>query len=223
MAVESSESSENDGFEVEDDEGFVDRQRKKQILENRREVEEAAKQVFPQVKLGNYTEDQAVGVWHEIVRSYLMSIEPLLKDFSLPNAEQAYLYEPLGSVVLKPPEKYQQRQGIKQMAESGVELLSEPLEPTSRTIEGLKTVIEQDTYTETWQVEVNHIKGLQGANTPPQTETVTATEPIPRIALMNAVRTADEFLQNANVGLAVGQANKEAKSDYSQIEDIDSL
>jgi len=209
--------------EVEDREGFVDKQRKKTILENRAKIDEVAERVFPASARDEYHEEYACRMYHEPVRTYLMSIEPLLRDFSLSNAEHAYLHAPLGEVTLTPPPEFQSAPNkAAHITQRGFKLLSEPIEPETETITGLKEVIERDGYSRSWQAHVNWIDGFRKKHEPPQWETVRAEEHMPRMALINAVRVADEFLQDANVGFAVG-GSQETEADYSDIDAVDSL
>jgi len=209
--------------EVEDEEGFVAKQRKKTILQNRAKIDEVAERVFPATARDEYSEMYAARMFHESVRVYVMSIEPLLRDFSLKNAEHAYLHAPLGEVTLAPPPEFQSMPNeAREIAERGFKLLSEPIEPDTKEIEGLKEVIERDGYSESWRVHVNWIDGYKKKHEPPQWETITAEEHMPKMALLNAVRVADEFLQEANVGLSVG-GSQETEADYSDIDEVDSF
>jgi hypothetical protein len=210
----STDKSDSADFRVEDSEGYVDRRRKENILNNREKVEEVAESVFPAAKRGECSQEYAAGMWHETVRNYLISIEPLLKDFDLPNAEEAYLHQPLGVVELTPPEQFQNRAGPAEIAQRGFILKSEPLEPFEETVTGLKDVIEKDEYHHTWEVRVNRKQGLSAKRQGTETVTVEESRPMPKVALMNAVRTADEFLQEANVGLALGKGRPTAN--YSE-------
>ncbi|WP_436910318.1 hypothetical protein [Halosimplex marinum] len=208
---------------VEDQEGYVDKERKRTILENRAKIDEVAESVFPGKAREEYPEEYACRMYHEPVRTYLMSIEPLLRDFSLKGAEDAYLNAPLGKVTLAPPPEFQSMPGeAEQIKDRGFRLLSDPIEPETKRIEGLKEVIEREGYSETWKVHINWIRGYEKKHDPPQWQTVSAEEHMPRMALINAVRVADEFLQEANVGLSVG-GSQETEADYSDIDEVDSF
>jgi hypothetical protein len=63
-------------------------------------------------------------------------------------------------------------------------------------------------------VRVNRKQGLSAKRQGTETVTVEESRPMPKVALMNAVRTADEFLQEANVGLALGKGRPTAN--YSE-------
>ncbi|ELZ24900.1 hypothetical protein C475_11705 [Halosimplex carlsbadense 2-9-1] len=192
-------------IEVEDEEGYVDRQRKQDIIESRRKVIQVQERVFSAAARGEMKQEYACRMWHESIRVYLLSIEPLLRDFDLPNAEEAYLHTKLGEVTLSPPPELQSEpESGKEIAERGFKLLSDPISPEKEPIHGLKEIIENDGYSQSWKVRINQIKGLQAKRQGPHTETVTAEEHMPKMALMNAVREADQFLQEANVGLALG-------------------
>jgi len=194
-------------FEVEDEEGFVDRQRKKNILQNRQKCEETAEYIFPRMNRGQIRYDTAVRSFHEPVRNYLLSIEPLLKDSSLPYADEAYLQQPMGIVEFPLPPKFQGlggRPDPQDIKRRGFKLLGEPPEPDERTIIGLKEIIEKDEYTHSWSVDVEPVRGIAAKHKQRDTVTERVVKPTPKMALVNAVRTADEFLQETNVGLSVG-------------------
>lgn len=211
---------------VEDQDGYTDTERKRVILDNRQKCQETAEFVFPRVSQGVMRQEAAVRTFHEPVRNYLLSIEPLLKQSDLPLAEQAYLGQPMGVVEFPLPPKFQGLGGRidpKQVKKRGFRLLGDPPEPDQHTIIGLKEIIERDEYTHTWEVEVNPIGGMAAKTKPRDTHTETVVKPTPKMALINAVRTADEFLQNAGVGLELGDQTTEAESDYSDIDEIDNL
>lgn len=204
-------NGEDSEFEVEDAEGFVDRQRKKNILQNRQKCEETAEYLFPRVKRGQIRHETAVRSYHEPVRNYLLSIEPLLKDSNLPYASEAYLEEPMGIVEFPLPAKFQGlggRPDPKQIKRRGFRLLGEAPEPSETTIIGLKEIIEQDEYSHSWSFEVEPIRGIGAKHKARDTVNKQIVKPTPKRALVNAVRTADEFLQQANVGLSVGSGDE---------------
>jgi hypothetical protein len=193
--------------EIEDAEGLADRERKKDIIENRRKCEETAEYLFSRVSQGQIHPHAAARSFKEPVRSYLMSIEPLLKSSDLPYAEQAWLDEKMGVVEFPLPPRFQGlggRPDEKEIKRRGFRLLGDPPEPDSHTIRGLKEIIERDQYTHSWEIQINPIRGMKAKQTARTTHTETIEKPTPKMALFNAIRTADEFLQNAGVGLEVG-------------------
>lgn len=205
--VEQQQNGTEPDLEVEDAEGYVDRERKKDILKNRRKVEETAEYVFPRAKRGELGPATAAGHFHEPVRNYLISIEPLLKDFDLPDAEQVYLHEPMAELVFSPPAEFTRPDGIPsetQLKERGYRVLGEPPEPEEHTIRGLKEIIERDRYDRSWEVTIEPLRGIRARRTAQKTETVTDTQVTPKRALWNAVRTADTWLQQAGIGLELG-------------------
>lgn len=200
---------ENGRHVVEDEEGFVDKEVKKRILENRQEVDEWSRSLFSAERTGGIDTEDAVMIWRDRVVEYLTSIEPLLRDDSLPDARHAYLREPLGVAVLEPPEEYQQEPGrpsIEELVERGPEWFrGDPPEPKQQTFQGLKSVIETERVTAEWEVPVD-------TDRPPrrEREQVHKQQPVPKHVLENAVRVADEFLHQIGIGVTtVEDANDE--------------
>lgn len=215
MATDQPHMADEADFEVEDEEGYVDRERKQNIIQNRQKCEETAEYLFPRVNRGEMRYEAAVRSFHEPVRNYLLSIEPLLKDPDLPYAEEAYLREPMGVVEFPLPPKFQDlggRSDPQRIKQRGFRLLGDPPEPDEHTIIGLKEIIERDEYTHTWEVEVNPVRGIAAKSKRRHTETETAVKPTPKVALINAIRTADEFLQNAGVGLSLSTDDPHGKT-----------
>lgn len=199
-------------LELDDDGNFVDRRKKQDLLEMRQTVREWQQELFTQVRFGKMDYETATTIWGDRVREYLVTIEPLLLtgegptftdpenfEFELDGAEDVYLNAELGIVEVPPPEEYHT---LKQQAKQSetIKLPSnETLEPQEQPIVGLKNVIELDTVQASWQVDVYDARRAPSQRL--QTRTVQNEVPLNRVTLQNAVRVADEWLQNQGIGI----------------------
>lgn len=212
-----SRGSPNTGIKsVLDEENFVDRKRKEQILSLRQSVDEYESELFFGVAQDQLTPDEAVSLWHDAVRRYLMAFEPLLRREDIPNSDYYYTGIELGAVTVEPPEKYRTTPSVRGKSRSNDVLLaqSKPPKPKTTDIEGLKTVIEKEIISEEWSVRVDRARS-PGPSTGPPIETVTVeeSEQMPRSVLRNAVRAGDEFLEKAGVGLQTGVEQVDVEAD----------
>jgi len=188
--------------EVQDEENYVDKRTKDRIMEVRQDVDKWWSELYTMAAMGDIEADEATRLWHEHIRRYLVAIEPLLRnDDELPHAAEFYKEKNLGTVRVDPPEELHEQTGIPEpddVLSIGALVQSEPPDPKEETIQGLKTVIERDAIQKTWTVRVRAVdKPGPGV----QDRTYEQTIPIPREIILNAVRTADEFLQQAGIGV----------------------
>lgn len=195
-------SSDNEGrVHAVDEENYVDKERKRQILNSRLEAREWRRELFTNVRTGDMDEQVAVLLWGDRVREYLMSIEPLLRNFSLPNAEELYKERELGQVQVYPPDELRNAaQGRRGESTSGLTVLNGDLEPRTHTIHGLKEVIDREYVEFSWSVQIRD----PSRNPPRQSITETNSEALPRHILRKSVRDADEWLQNVGIGVETG-------------------
>lgn len=192
--------------EVSDEEGFVDRKKKETIIQNRQEIKEWNKKLFSNEKMGGISYEEAVSLWRDRVVEYLVSIEPLLNRENLPLSTEAYTEWPLGYVEFELPEEYQQQRATSINDLVGREshyLTGNPETTKTVTVRGLKTVIERETVAVEWTLKRRQVSG------PPVIEEITHREevPMPKHILLNAVRMADDWLQQAGIGLAFAKKN----------------
>lgn len=203
MAVNGDSPDEEEWF-VEDDEEYVNKRKKERILSLREDVDEWKREVLTEMRLGQMDEETAMLLWGDRVRDYLLAIEPLFYHDGMPGRKQAYLEEKLGYVVIEPPQQLQQTE--REAARAGARgrghdlLQDEPLEPARVLVEGLKTVIERESATYEWDVQVR-TRNPGPDDDRRKTITVEEEAPLNRTVLQNAVRVADEFLQGAGIGL----------------------
>lgn len=188
---------------VRDEENYVDRERKKLILQRRRDIDEWKRELFTDAKLGDLPYQTAISLWGDRVRDYLIAVEPLLRDESLSGAAEAYTQADIGVIEIPPPKEMQAAntaRGRRNPVVDGYELVNGPPEPKKETITGLKDVIEKEAVTATWEVQGRRVE-TAGRRERRQTITATQTAPLNKTTLRNAVRITDEFLQDAQLGI----------------------
>lgn len=187
---------------VEDEENFVATERKKQILGARENVRDWREELFTAARTGEIDEESAVTLFGDPVREYLMTIEPLLQ-LDLSNAQEVYEKKELGTIELRPPEEYLEAAGGRQSpGRRSEKTVSGDLDVKTYTIEGLKEVIERESVSATWTIHIKWARPqFAPRGGPRQTVQPTVEKPLTREVLRNAVRTADQWLQEAGVGL----------------------
>lgn len=189
---------------VRDDENYVDKERKKLILQRRREADEWKRELITDAKLGELNYQTAISLWGDRVRDYLIAVEPLLKDEGLDGATEAYRNEDVGRIEIPPPPELQydptEDRGHRNPVVDGYELVNGEPEAKSEIITGLKDVIEREAVTATWEVQ-GRLVGSGSRGRRRKTITRTRTAPLSKTTLQNAIRITDEFLQNANLGV----------------------
>lgn len=204
-----------------DDENYVDRERRRDILDARREVREWRKQIFTELRLGTaeYGEQEALMVFGDRVREYLLVLEPLLGNETLPKSQLAYLNYRFDPVILGPPEELvaaAKDGGRPSQSEksngSDFSVIGELPEPEAFSFNGLKKIIETETITAQWTVYVRWDENNNG-NDRREKITRSKTVPLPKWLLRDAVRLADEWAQQANLGLELGTPEIDAVDD----------
>lgn len=214
----STPTSANEGGEfVLDEENLVDKKRKEMILSRRQEIDEREDELFSAVKVGKLTYEQAATLWHDSVRRYLTSFEPLLRNERIPQSDHYYHTIHLGEVEISPPERFQVSGGRPQLGRgqrSGI-LGEDAPETVEETIQGLKTVIETEQFSKQWsfRVDLSKAGSFPQSGHPIQEVTCEETVPMPRGVLMNAVRAGDEFLENAGIGVETGAKEVDVQAD----------
>lgn len=201
---------------VEDEEGFADTERKRHVLQLRQDVDEWKGRLRNRVAFEELTQYKAITLWHGKVRTFLVSIEPLLRNDNLEENRDYYEDVKLGSVTLAPPEEYRKQSSIpttEELRKRDFELLEDVPEPKVKTIRGLKAVIENESITATWDLTVNNQAG-PGL----RTKTITEERPFTWQILLNAVRESDQFLQNIGIGFEVVESD--TRDGYFTYDDI---
>ena len=243
----SSENNQNDTAQVLDEENRIDKRLKDRILDARERVAEREDEIFVGAPLDGEVDlahDQLVSLWSTTVRQFLRTIEPLLRSDEIDISHHYYRELPILKDTLHPPDGptelvtdgepqddpafiqwslfYSDDISKREIIESSDPFSREfePPEPKTVELQGLKSVIEQEKISVSWEVPLN--PGLTPAN---RTHVAYPryNDPLSKPTLEYAVRKADEFLHNAGIGLEIGDPTKEADADYSDIENIDTL
>lgn len=229
------EQDRGDFFKIEDEEGFVDKKQKQAILDLRNKVDDREDELMFAAGDDRINETQAVGLYHRTINQFLRRIEPLLRSDEINGATQAYYYEPLGDVEIPPPpvefdtpQRYLEREAIElkdrfDQADADPQYVlaqrSNIPTPKEKTVKGLKTVIERDGVSAEWEVGVTKINDEELATFDRGEQiTISNTVPFGWGILTNAVRIADSFLDNADLGLsAVNEQEGTMKDKYKEI------
>lgn len=198
--------------EVEDKEGSVDQKLKTRIINARERVDEAEQAIFVEAATDpgiSLSRDEQISVWGTVIRQFLRAIEPLLRDNDVKKSTKYYEEIEIGEEVLYPPptdgydftliSQFDDETNIRRALglPRGVDL------PEPKVIEftGLKDIIETDgILSQQWLVKVDN------SGPPPEHEYVkpTVQRMVSKQIFENSVRQADQFLQQAGIGLDLG-------------------
>jgi hypothetical protein len=241
----SSDENPPEGAQVIDEENRIDNRLKDRVLDARDRVATNENEVFVKAPLSSditRTRAELVEIWGTSVTQYLKTIEPLLRSEELSRAEYFYTELPIIDKRVIPPDgptvvsegndRYEKQINWSRLYGSEIdnwEIIRdtplfgpgfEPPEPKPVELYGLKSIIETGGISESWRVPLN-----PGSAFGKQTRVAHPVykEPLSKSTLEYAVRKADQFLQEAGIGLEVGDPKSEADADYSDIEEIDSL
>jgi len=218
------DSGDNPAEQVIDEEGTVEQKIKSRIIEARKHVDDSEDAVFIEAPLReevNLSRGEQVHIWGTSVRQFLRTIEPLLRSDKIDKAGKYYKEVPIGEEPVYPPDgKYPQdpnrgeqhtyrwgmfyRDGVEnhELIQQHPKLTRgfEPPKPKQVGLQGLQDVIETKKASYKWAVTVN-------PDEPPfrqQTVFPEITMPLKKEWLEKAVRLADQFLQEAGIGLEIG-------------------
>lgn len=207
------QNPDEDNSETVQDDGTVDQKLKKRILDTRRRVDEREDYLYVQatVDANKHIEPAEQDVyWGMVVKQYLRTIEPLLQEESVSEANKFYDDIPIGEVTLVPRDT--ERYPFQSVAagdvspmrfkiQYGLPRAVELPEPETVEFRGLKSVIERGPMVgRTWEVETDVYSD------PAEGGVVRTSDqrPIPKQIYEDAVRAADRFLQQAGIGLEIG-------------------
>jgi hypothetical protein len=225
-----------DTLEIEDTDGLVDKKKKEIIINSRQNVDEVENEVILGIAREDINDAGIIQMWHHSIRQFLRNIEPLLRNPDIEGARETYTRTQLGTVTLDPPPfATPEPEHLKDPKQAQREDKYDPSitlhrdctvpKPVSKDIRGLRRVIEENQIIHEWTVQIDPrlSEGYDDYTRPVET-TLTASQHYPQGILNTAVRTADHFLETANVGLSLTDTGgDEADADYSDIEDIDTL
>lgn len=210
----------NDGNKrVTDSEGTVDEKVKNRILKARERVDEREDLLFVQMPAdpnSRLSRREATAAWNTTVRQYIRAIEPLLKSDEIQEAGYYYREVPLGREEFPPPDGKKQwsnfartdneTQVIRSM---GLHPSFDPPEAKEVRFEGLKDILDKQQISLSWQFNVDPTQWGPEV----ERERLNITTPVPKHTLEEAVSAADQFLQEAGVGLEIGHQEQDAEDD----------
>jgi len=220
--------------QVTDDEGTVDEKVKNRILNARERVDEREDAVFVQSALDSevrLNRQARVGIWATSVKQYLRTIEPLLQSDDIDNSDYYYWELPIIEREVTPPdgltrvisgnddkeEKIHWSMFYNDAVDTTRLIIDNPLfgtgfqppEPKTIKLEGLRDVIETNGISVSWDVPLNPRDfGPQQRIAQPVFQ-----KPLQKEWLEFAVRQADQFLQQAGIGLEIGHQETDDPDD----------
>jgi len=200
--------------QVLDEEGTVDSKVKDTILKARNRVDKARFELDVQEPMNpevSLPEAQKVEIFSKMVKQFLIRIEPLLSADSV-KGNKTYYHggdEPLATFELVPPDTEGYRLSLVTQdkdAETLRRMIGLPRgvelpEPMTVTFRGLKDIIEKPSVvSHQWEV----CTANQGA--PPNWEYIYPVEQrmVPKSVYRDAMRDADQFLQEIGIGVQTG-------------------
>jgi len=213
----------SNGQQILDEEGTVHEKLKERIIQARDRVDNYENHVFieattdPEIQL---RPNERVAIWGTSVKQYLRTIEPVLRSDEVTHSNKYYQQVHIGELTLYPPETdgYDFQRAARMNADDTTIRRALDLppgtdlpQPTNRTFQGLQSIIEApETLQSQWEVCVNN------AGPPPQHDYVypQTQRTIPKQIYEDAVRHADEFRQQAGVGLDIGVP----ETDYQELD-----
>jgi len=203
-------------YEVKDTDDLVAREKKKMIIESRKMVNQVEAELFL-AGPGDDIQVDSLTTYNHIIRQYLRNIEVLLANDDIKGATEAYKNAFLGRVTITPPVDPNQETKPDhlqdddptpqwaQYANSDIVLhrFSDPVEPQTFEVAGLREIIETQGRSATWDIIVDRKRSKAYDGSGPEKMTVSDFEPWNIDILNNALRTADQFLDNANIGFSL--------------------
>lgn len=201
-----------DDITIKDEENYTDKKIKQRILNTRDMLNEAKFELFagrltePDVEV---SQQQALFAWGDLVRSYLRDLGVLLYHEDLPGAEYYREKVEIGEIQIIPPDKDDYQFSLVAQGQLSAEELrrhfglgrgAELPQPRTRQLRGLASVIEMEPVIEEhWAVSLNPREA------PPNRDILrlSKAKPVPRHIYENALVQADQFLQEAGIGLDI--------------------
>jgi hypothetical protein len=200
---------------VTDSEGTVDKKVKNRILKARERVDTREDLLFVQIaadRRSRLSHAEAVAAWGTTIRQYIRAIEPLLKSGEIEQSEYYYREKKLGEKEIPPPdgEKEWSRfagpgDTTQTKREMNLHPSFDPPEAKKINFHGLKDILEKRQITLSWAFSPDPTKWGPER----EIERLSVTVPVPKHVLEAAVSAADEFLQNAGIGLEIGREEGE--------------
>jgi len=215
MSQEPRENGDEPDKEVVDEENSVDQKIKTWIIETRKRVDKAEEKIFvdsatdPNVQISR---EEQIMTWATIVKQFLRTIEPILQEEEMKRANYYYNDVEIGGKKLHPPDTngyefsllrhMEDKSDNEKRRALGLPKGADLPEPKPIVFTGLKDVIERPPVLQhQWVVTVDN-RGPPGTQEEvyPRAQTV-----VPKKIYEDAVRKATRFLQQAGIGLEVGE------------------
>lgn len=217
-----STESDTPGKKVLDEEGTVDQKVKDRILKARQRVDDREDYLYIEAPVDNdksVDELEKVVYWGMVVKQYIRSIKPLLTSEDVNQSYEYAVEEPIGTIMFYPRDTdgipfSQLRHGdintfrFKKQHNLPADVTLPT--PAERAIVGLTDVLRLDTtVSHTWTVQAGQFNHPDAGGV----IRITDEKPVPKHLYEKAVELADEFLQQAGVGLNVGAREVTSKPD----------
>jgi len=195
---------------VADEEGSVDTKIKTRILKSRERVDSAEEALFVEAATDEtmrFNRQQQIVTWGTMVKQFLRTIEPLLRSDEVKGSTKYYEEIEIGKEVLTPPDTdgypFSRVSFTNKSDKQLRRMLGLPRgvsipKPMPVTFNGLRSIIEApDVLEQRWVVTVDN------SGPPPTHKEVYPHEKkvISKDIFVDAVRYADQFLQEAGIGL----------------------
>jgi hypothetical protein len=223
----------NGSRQVVDEAGTIDEKVKRLIIDARSRVMEREDLLFVEAALGGTrSEHELAAMWATTVKQYLRVLEPLLRSSQIEHSQEYYLDRPLGEIVIYPPDtdtdskfvdvtpphvdgypfsdlhRFGDVNETEIKRQLGLPLDADLPEPKSVQFTGLKEMIEAPRQVEaSWDLRLDRGRPAFVQNR----VSMTKSKPLPKTLYEDAVRLADEFRQQAGVGIETGHRTKDVE------------
>lgn len=208
------------GEQVQDD-GSVDQKIKNRIISARNRVDEDEQYLYVHVPADRRAHLNGIdrhNAWATSVRQYIRAIRPLLTSDRIERSTFYYHEVPLGVVEVVPPDKggiewskfaQDDADEFKLKRSMGLPPNFDPPEAKEAKFTGLKDVLDRRGIHLTWSIDKK--PGYASFQDKSQVR-LEVSRPIPKWVLEESVSRADEFLQQAGVGLEIGSDDPHGKT-----------
>lgn len=196
MSANPDDRDDNTDVFVGDDEGLVDRERRKVILARRQDIDDILAESKQLEMAGRINHGQAVELVHGAVVRFLVRIEPLLRNEQIDESQYYYEEVELGTLDPAPPP----------IDLASGERIAHAPKAVPVPIRGLRQIITFDPFWQAWTYHVSPKAGGGWALADGERDTRTSQSRIrlPMDVLKNSVRAADAFLDEIGLGLDYG-------------------
>jgi len=223
----------NGSRQVVDEAGTIDEKVKRLIIDARSRVMEREDQLFIEAALaGRYDQHELAAMWATTVKQYLRLLEPLLSSPEIEDGHEYYVERPIGEIIIYPPDtdtdskfvditpqdvdaypfselhRFGDANDLDICRQFGLPPGAELPEPQVVEFTGLKDIIEAERKVEvSWDLCLDR----QGPSFDRDRVYMRKAKPIPKTMYEDTVRLADEFRQQAGVGIETGHRKDDDK------------